>query len=824
MIRFRSITNILAFTAVLFVTFSCVAFADTAQVEDHGIPVVYINIDESEETIDDMNSSPDHSVKCTGTVDIRVPEGYAGGIGDGPFTDQENLTLKYIRGRGNTTWESEKKPYKLKFKESQSLLGMGSDKEWALMANSFDRTMVKNLMTSWLGDQMNFSYSPKGVPVDLVMTGEKYGSKYLGCYVLSELVNVGENRVNIDTLKKNVSASEEEAAAGEANISGGYLLSIFDRDQDADEPAGNRFTTDQGITWLHQDPVYEHSTHTEGQIKQREYIHGYMQKIEDLIMADQINHDAVAEMMDLQSAADYWLIEEFCKDGDAFLTHSTYVYKPRGGKLYWGPLWDYDSGWDLSDTEDTNTDFNYTKMLWLDRLRAYDPAFRELIKERWLILKQSLLNMTEDEGLLDQYQKEINSAWEDDQKLWPENTYGDERTYAEIIDGFKKSIRCRVNAFDDSMDAELGHVYITLRFTADGKDVAVLDEIRMHDRPDEVPDAPEKKGYLFTGWYEKNSGALYDDLSFDEDLTFIAKYIPESEGVVPSALFFQRSEDWVALQDELTGLPNFRTSPENVTNSIVKFTSSDESIASVTSDVINLHSTGDVIITGTMYNGVSASMTLHVYDADKVQKASPSSIQSKASSYTMKKGQELQIICSMLPSDVPLNCQHIDYDSSNTSIADIDYYGVITAKKAGTVTIRYKAFNSDDKECCSGSCKVTVNDDSSIVPAETQKKAANTMKAKGKTVKVKASKLKKKALVIKRRKAMRVSGAKGDVTYKLVKGNKKRFKVYSKTGKIKIKRGTKKGSYKIKVRITAAGNSQYKSKSKLVTIKIRVKS
>ncbi len=81
--QFKSIPKILALTATLLFILSGTAFADTAQVEDHGIPVVYINIDESEETIDDMNSSPDHSVKCTGTVDIRVPEGYDGGFGDG---------------------------------------------------------------------------------------------------------------------------------------------------------------------------------------------------------------------------------------------------------------------------------------------------------------------------------------------------------------------------------------------------------------------------------------------------------------------------------------------------------------------------------------------------------------------------------------------------------------------------------------------------------------------------------------------------------------------------------------------------------------------
>ena len=45
----------------------------SAELPDNGIPVVIIEIDESEgHTINDMNSSIDHSVECYGTMEIKV--------------------------------------------------------------------------------------------------------------------------------------------------------------------------------------------------------------------------------------------------------------------------------------------------------------------------------------------------------------------------------------------------------------------------------------------------------------------------------------------------------------------------------------------------------------------------------------------------------------------------------------------------------------------------------------------------------------------------------------------------------------------------------
>lgn len=98
-------------------------------------------------------------------------------------------------------------------------------------------------------------------------------------------------------------------------------------------------------------------------------------------------------------------------------------------------------------------------------------------------------------------------------------------------------------------------------------------------------------------------------------------------------------------------------------------------------------------------------------------------------------------------------------------------------------------------------------------------KKANPMKVSVKTKALKASALRKSKKTVT---AIAVKGAAGKKTFKKLSGNK-RLTVNSKTGKITVKKGTKKGTYKIRVKVTAAGNDNYKAKTKTVTVTIKVK-
>ena len=101
-------------------------------------------------------------------------------------------------------------------------------------------------------------------------------------------------------------------------------------------------------------------------------------------------------------------------------------------------------------------------------------------------------------------------------------------------------------------------------------------------------------------------------------------------------------------------------------------------------------------------------------------------------------------------------------------------------------------------------------------------KSANILKVKGKTVSVKYKKLKKKAQTIAKKKAFKISDAKGKITFKKISGNKK-ISINKKSGKITVKKGLKKKTYKVKILVMAAGDDKFESGQEIVTVKIKVK-
>ncbi len=150
--------------------------------------------------------------------------------------------------------------------------------------------------------------------------------------------------------------------------------------------------------------------------------------------------------------------------------------------------------------------------------------------------------------------------------------------------------------------------------------------------------------------------------------------------------------------------------------------------------------------------------------------------------------------------------------------------GVKISGYKGTVAEKYAKENNIAFVDLTPKNSSKTDSNTSKVSKKTVKNNTITVKAKTKTIKLK--KLKKKAQTVK---PLTVKKAKGKVTYKLIKkGTAKKIWKYlkiSKKGAITVKKWkkAKKGTYKIKVRVTAAGNKSYRKGSKTVTAKIKVK-
>lgn len=283
------------------------------------------------------------------------------------FPQALNLSTR-IRGRGNSTWNMEKKPYRLKFDNKSKVLGMTSDKDWALLANHTDKSMLRNAVALCLGRVMGLDYTPAAHHVELRLNND-----YLGLYQLTEHVKVADHRANIGA----VAASPDDADAG-------FLLEI-----DARLDETHWFRSQRSLPYTVKSDVLDTA--------QVVHIQAVVNAMESALFGEnyQDPETGYAAHLDVEALVDFYLINEYLRNNDAFYS-STYVTRERGGKLKFGPLWDFDLaagnikfngnesavGWWLRDS----TSFN---VAYIKRLFS-DPVFEQHVQARWQHLKQHL--------------------------------------------------------------------------------------------------------------------------------------------------------------------------------------------------------------------------------------------------------------------------------------------------------------------------------------------------------------------------------------------------------------------------------------------------
>ena len=155
--------------------------------------------------------------------------------------------------------------------------------------------------------------------------------------------------------------------------------------------------------------------------------------------------------------------------------------------------------------------------------------------------------------------------------------------------------------------------------------------------------------------------------------------------------------------------------------------------------------------------------------------------------------------------NTPIPAGTLTYTSDNTKVATVSAKGLIKAVGAGKTVIRVS-----DKRGVEEQIKVKVI------------KTRQKMKVSGRKFTVKASALKNKAKTIKRTKVLKIKKKVGKLTFRKIKGNKK-ITVNKKTGKVTLKKGLKKGTYKVTVNVKAKGDKNHKSMTvkKAFTIKVK---
>ena len=369
------------------------------------LPVVYIDT-ENGAPIKEKNTVLNATMKIVGN---NVFGGFDKTLYDGAIT---------IKGRGNSTWHKPKKPYKIKLDKKTDLFGFGKNKHWVLLANYFDASLLRNKFAYDLSAQLGM-VSMKSTWVDVVLNGT-----FVGNYQFCEHVRVGSSRIDIfdwddvigDGDETNLSHLTDDPSI---DITGGYL---FELSEEYDE--ASKFKTQTGLKVMVKTPEYIKTN-----ARMFKYVKAYWQGLEESWLAPDKRDSAgvgLGEYADVDSMVSFWLVNEIMCNGDA-AKKSRYAYKDVGGKMVFGPVWDFDwvheipdlpylsqwaSYWRITRTADVAGIFKY----WLT-----DAEFRRKAMESYGKIRGYLVESVSPGGLIDQYLDYIGASGDINSSMWSFN-------------------------------------------------------------------------------------------------------------------------------------------------------------------------------------------------------------------------------------------------------------------------------------------------------------------------------------------------------------------------------------------------------------------
>ncbi|MDQ3393219.1 MAG: CotH kinase family protein [Bacteroidota bacterium] len=312
--------------------------------------------------------------------------------------DAEPIGLEgRIRGRGNTSWNMLKKPYKIKFESKTSFFNMPAHKTWVLIANYADKTLIRNYLAYTLAEktEMPFPVSRHFVEVFL-------NDVHIGNYMLTDQIEVDSDRVDIMELGPTDNDPNQ--------ITGGYLLEIDHRVLQAqDEPY---FETSHF-------PIVVKSPE-EPSIQQMDYISNYLKEAEEALFGEDFSdvNFGFRKYFDEESMIRWFIVSELFKNVDSRHFSSIYIHKNRGGKLDMGPLWDFDlSTGNASHCRDCMrpTGWHVMNNAWFKRMYE-DEAFKANVKKLWKQYKPEIDNILPQIFKLSEY---LDLSQQANFVLWP---------------------------------------------------------------------------------------------------------------------------------------------------------------------------------------------------------------------------------------------------------------------------------------------------------------------------------------------------------------------------------------------------------------------
>lgn len=389
------------------------------RLKDKKLPNVYVRFDTSVVSNDLINrvvSGSDKTIgaDCYFSVNLGEQSEIINATGDKfKELDEQAATIKL---RGNSTLHQPKKSWNIKFASKSKVLDMPSEKNWILLASYDDKSMMRQYLGYELGQCLNNTgYTPRTRYVNLFMNG-----KYNGVYLLMEKIKISKNRVNITSFEENYLANPDNP-----NYSGGYIMELDSRqaNYNGDEP---REVVFQGGNWwfTFKDP---NEDFLQGDIsnKAKQYMSDYFNKFRDSL--NNISSGEYKKYIDMDSFVDWYLVMEITKNLDAAGNTSIFCYKAAdtivdgkvtdSGKLYMGPIWDFDismGNMDYSDSCKQTSGWHIRNAFWYGNL-FNDQEFVNAVKKRYTEWRNSGFDALD---LIKKTGVNVDSAMIDNYEIW----------------------------------------------------------------------------------------------------------------------------------------------------------------------------------------------------------------------------------------------------------------------------------------------------------------------------------------------------------------------------------------------------------------------
>lgn len=331
----------------------------------------------------------------------EIAAGNAGALADS--NGVKDVAVKKIKGRGNSTWVSaNKKSFNVTFTDNINAFGFKQGKKFSLLANFKDPSLSRNKILYELADLMGVKYSPDAATVDLYMNG-----LYMGSYLMCQKVDVGSKELVNDLGKTLLEDLYTDSASGKVPESAKDKIKSsgfsFLMELDSNAGTGDFYTTvgDQKITIKEPEYLNDDGSIPEDVVTKaaQEFVQTKYAELNTAMSNTSITLEDLNKIIDVESLAKYYLINEIAKNYDIGVSSTYLVYKltvdsttgkVTGGKFYISPLWDMDVTTGNCKATDTNyqsyegnwTDNNSSSNYFMKKVMA-NPQVQSAARKLW---------------------------------------------------------------------------------------------------------------------------------------------------------------------------------------------------------------------------------------------------------------------------------------------------------------------------------------------------------------------------------------------------------------------------------------------------------